>query len=93
MAALHASLAPKLHTYKCFRRRDNKAVSLFLTTQSYKERLRNELSRKFEFDAQQKSAATQELTQAVPPTETLNSEPQKSRAELASYIAHDIDMT
>ena len=59
-------------------------LSLFVTTQSYKERLRNELSRKFEFDAQQKSAATQELTQAVPPTETLNSEPQKSRAELAS---------
>ena len=61
-------------------------ADVFTSSQSYKERLRQELSRKFEFDAQQKTAASQELTQAVPPTETLNSEPQKSRAELASVL-------
>ena len=72
--------------YRCFHSVIIKPSLFFFASQSYKERLRNELSRKFEFDAQQKSAATQELTQAVPPTETLNSEPQKSRAELVSTI-------
>ena len=75
--------------YRCFHSVIIKpSIFFFLASQSYKERLRNELSRKFEFDAQQKSAATQELTQAVPPTETLNSEPQKSRAELVSTLPH-----
>ena len=59
-------------------------------SQSYKSRLRHELQQQQQQQLQQQnrprsseSGASLELNQAVPPTETLNSEAQKSRAELA----------
>ena len=51
------------------------------TLKLYKDRIRAELNRhlKVEFDKR----TSYELTQAVPPTETLNSDPAKERAGLA----------
>ena len=51
------------------------------TLKLYKDRIRAELNRhlKVEFDKR----TSNELTQAVPPTETLNSDPAKERAGLA----------
>ncbi len=84
-----------LHETRCFLFATFRVFFCFFKLQSYKERVRQELQRNLQAELEKRTSqqhtpesspsaqVSLELTKAVPPTETLNSDAAKSRAELA----------
>ena len=84
-----------LHETRCFLFATFRVFFCFFILQSYKERVRQELQRNLQAELEKRTSqqhtpesspsaqVSLELTKAVPPTETLNSDAAKSRAELA----------